>query len=569
MTTAKESCNILISLLVKHKITNVVISPGSRNAPLIIAASRHHNINCHVIVDERSAAFVALGMCATTNGDTPVALICTSGTALLNYSPAIAEAYYRNMPLIVISADRPAEWIDQDDSQTLRQFEALGNYVKSSYNIPSRCEDDNTRWYINRMINDAIISSSNGKRGPVHINIQLDEPLNVLSKNYVNPQRVISTPDIQRTLSSDFCINAATEISNSKVLIICGFQNEQSKYWHCAKEIDELISQSTNIVYLTESISNEQSFYAINNIDRVLSSMTVEEKNTLKPDIVITYGGALISRHIKQYLRQYKPQQHWHIGLTDTTIDCFQALTTRIELRPNEFFKQITSEISSRNSKTNISESTNYSLRWNEITVRARDSHNQYINNIGWCDMKAFSHILPQINGTLHLSNGTAIRYQQLFDQNKQIKSVYCNRGVSGIDGSTSTAIGNAMLTSETLVLITGDLSAQYDIGALSINNIPSTFKMIVMCNGGGGIFRFIKSTSDLPELEEYFAIAPNLPLELLAKGYGFNFFKACNEPELIDQLPLFLKKDKKPSILAVYTPAKESAQILKDYFKR
>ena len=180
-TSAKISCQILVDLLVANNITNVVISPGSRNAPLVIAISRCEALNKHIVIDERSAAFVALGMAIETG--TPTVLVCTSGTAVLNYSPAIAEAYYRRVPIIVVSADRPVEWIDQDDSQTLRQYEALANYVKRSYNIPDNINNDTSIWYVNRIINDAIMNATSGRLAPVHINMQFDEPLNgIISK---------------------------------------------------------------------------------------------------------------------------------------------------------------------------------------------------------------------------------------------------------------------------------------------------------------------------------------------------------------------------------------------------
>ena len=174
-TTDKDSCLILVSLLVKHGVRHVVISPGSRNAPLVVALAQCDAIEKTVVIDERSAAFIALGKASIVDG--AVALVCTSGTAVLNYAPAIAEAYYRKLPIVVVSADRPMEWIDQDDSQTLRQYEALSHYVKRSYNIPSRCDNDTSRWYVNRVVNDAMLCALSGRRAPVHINLQLAIPL--------------------------------------------------------------------------------------------------------------------------------------------------------------------------------------------------------------------------------------------------------------------------------------------------------------------------------------------------------------------------------------------------------
>ena len=570
-TTAKKSCNILAELLVEHNIKNVVLSPGSRNAPLIIAVARNKKLKPTVIVDERCAAFSALGMCASSFGKYPVALICTSGSALLNYAPAIAEAYYRNLPLIVISADRPIEWIDQDDSQTIRQHDALSNFVKKSYDIPSNIDTENMQWYVNRSINDAILTSTSGRRGPVHINIQLDEPLNQISNMHLPSQRFIEMPKINRCMNLDFIkTKIYPSISNKKILIISGFQNCEPENWvpsSIEKEnpFEGLLSKNNNIALLTESLSNINSQYNIYNIDRVLSSMSDIDKKALCPDIVITFGGALVSRFIKQYLREIKPTEHWHIGLTNTTIDCFKSLTMRIEMHPYEFFNQL-NKLADLDHTQNIHHNS-YRTKWLKIASNAEATHNKYIKDCSWSDLKAFSIMLPLLNGDLHLSNGTPIRYQQLFNSNKNIKSIYCNRGVSGIDGCTSTAIGHSLLSTKPTILISGDLSAQYDIGGLGITKIPTSFKMIVMCNGGGNIFRFISSTSNLPEVDEYFATKSNLPIEEISKGYGFKFFKATSEHELIEIMPKFICEKENPTILAIYTPEHESSKILKEYF--
>ena len=573
-SSEKYSCHTIIDLLTLHGIRDVVISPGSRNAPLIIAASRNKALRKTVIVDERSAAFVALGMCAANNGAHPVALICTSGTALLNYAPAVAEAYYRCLPLIVISADRPVEWIDQDDSQTLRQYEALNNYVKKSYNIPAFCETDNLKWYVNRIVNDAIITANSGRKSPIHLNIQIDEPLNrCINYDSIN-QREIAFPSTTSRLDSDYIRkHIIPNLQDKRILIIAGFQNCDESNWIINQKndlcysLDTFINTHSNVVLLSESISNISNTNTINNIDRVLSEMTSDEKESLKPDIVISFGGAIVSRFIKQYIRGLKSVGHWHVGITNTTVDCFKSLTMRINLSPRDFFDQLNEILDTNNIKSSIE--SNYKESWDKIALRAEHSHERYVANSTWSDLRAFSIILPKLSGNLHLSNGTPIRYHQLFNYNQEVTQVKCNRGVSGIDGSTSTAIGHSLISTQKTTLITGDLSAQYDIGALSINNIPSSFKMIVMCNGGGGIFRFIDSTSQLDELEEYFATKSTLPLKELSQGYGFNFYSATNESELNEIFSAFWNNDNSPSILAIYTPPIESAQILKKYFKR
>lgn len=571
-TTDKTSCQILIDVIKAHGVKNIVVSPGSRNTPLIIAVARDKDFQKTIIVDERSAAFVALGMCAANNGETPIALICTSGSALLNYAPAISEAYYRNLPLIVISADRPAEWIDQDDSQTIRQFEALSNYVKKSYNIPTQCDSKNLRWFVNRIVNDALICSKSGRKGPVHINIQFDEPLNNLAKISGEQQRIINSSKTTNIIDEAFLKeNIINKLKSKKVLIIAGFQNCENTSWvnHSHKSgesiLDKFINNHTNAFLLTESIANIKSNNQCCNIDRVISYMSEEDKCSMKPDIVITFGGALVSRFVKQYLREYNPTEHWHIGITDNIIDCFQSLTMRIDTHPNVFFQQI----NSISHDINTTSYSSYQRKWLEIANKAESSHDKYIANCNWSDLKAFSIILPNLSGDLHLSNGTPIRYQQLFNPNKNISHIYCNRGVSGIDGCTSTAIGHALVSQCTTTLISGDLSAQYDLNALSFDTIPPNFKMIIMCNGGGGIFRFIKSTSSLPEVNKYFAVNNHFPIKEIALGYNISYFSANNEDELKTILPTFLQPSNRPTILAIYTPAQESATILKNYFNR
>lgn len=556
-STDKESCIILIELLRAHGIKHVVVSPGSRNAPIIVALAAYNDIKKTVVVDERSAGFIALGIASITN--TAVALVCTSGTAVLNYAPAVAEAYYRKIPLIIISADRPVEWIDQDDSQTLRQYEALSHYVKNSYNIPAKCDDETTKWYVNRMVNDALISAQSSRRAPVHINIQLDEPLG----NYKNAipcvHRAITKITPATCLSESDITKLSNRVNNSsKVLIVAGFlpPNEQ------LNTSLSIIAKNANVVLMCESIANLHSADFIDSIDRCLSVMSNDEKDKLCPDIVITLGGAIISRFIKQYLRKQNISEHWHIGITGNTIDCFQSLTTRIDIEPEHFFAQLSERLAPINS--------DYSDNWKIISNRAKMSHDEYIESIEWSDLKAFSILMQNIPSTwnLQLSNGTSIRYAQLFSS-KHIRRSDCNRGVSGIDGSTSTAIGAAMAYEDTTLLISGDMSAQYDIGAFASPSIPSNFKMVVLCNGGGGIFRFIKSTSHLDELDEYFTVARPFPLRQLADGYEFSYYEADTEETLTEILPLFISNNSHPSILAVYTPPQKSAEILQNYFSR
>ena len=550
-TTDKLQCQILVETMHFHGVNHAVVSPGSRNAPLIIALSRSR-IKTHIVVDERSAAYVALGIAQQLKA--PVALVCTSGTALLNYAPAVAEAYYQKIPLIVVSADRPQEWIDQDDSQTIRQFKALDQFVKRSYDIPARCDDDTAVWYAERIAHDAMMEATSLRRAPVHINVQLAEPLNGLTTEPYKLRRIHHFPSYDGICRDDI-IKLKGQLLHKRVMIIAGFM-----------EMNEPLRQALNAiavndyaVVLTETISNMADDFTINAIDRTLLAIDENDKRYY-PDVVITIGGAIVSRKIKAFLRKVKPD-HWYVGLNDVTVDCFQSLTRRIEANPDTFIPTLFQDSLTVKSFCTI---------WKDAHTAGLRRHHKYLEKIGWSDMKAYETIFDFYqqnpdNLIMHLSNGTTIRYAQLFGD-RVIAPNFCNRGVSGIDGCTSTAIGAAMVNGPA-VLITGDMSFLYDISALSAITPKLQLKIVVVDNGGGGIFRFIDSTASLPELEKYFVVKRNLDVEKVAASFGIKTYHADNADSLFEQLSNMMVEDG-PAVLVVKTDGKRSAEILKNYFK-
>lgn len=549
-TTDKLQCQILVETMYFHGVRHAVVSPGSRNAPLIIALSRSH-IKSHVVVDERSAAYVALGMSQQLNA--PVALVCTSGTALLNYAPAVAEAYYQKLPLIVVSADRPQEWIDQDDSQTIRQFQALSQFVKRSYDIPARCDDETAVWYAERIAHDAMMEALSLRRAPVHINVQLAEPLNGLTTDNYRLRPIHHFPSIDGIGRED-TLKLAEQLMDKRVMIIAGFM-----------QINEPLRQALNAiaakdaaVVLTETISNMGDDFTINAIDRTLLAIDEDDKR-YRPDVVITIGGAIVSRKIKAYLRKVKAE-HWYVGLGDITVDCFQNLTRRIDANPDTFIPLLFEHAHTVKS---------FCTLWQDAHAAGVRRHERYLEEIGWSDMKAYEIIFEFFYENpddliMQLSNGTTIRYAQLFGD-RVIVPNFCNRGVSGIDGCTSTAIGAAIINGPA-VLITGDMSFFYDISALSAFTPKVPLKIIVVDNGGGGIFRFVGSTSSLPELEKYFVVKRNLDVEKVAASFGIKTFSADNEDCLYEQISN-LMAESGPALLVVKTDGKRSAEILKNYF--
>jgi len=539
----------IIQICLAKGIKNIVISPGSRNAPLTIGFVNNPEFNCYSIADERCAAFFALGIAQQIQK--PVAVICTSGSALLNYYPAFAEAFYSQIPLIVISADRPQSKIDIGDGQTIRQENVFKNHSLYNANLTEGVSVEND-FKINKAIHKAFI-----KKGPVHINAPFEEPL----------YQTVSKLDVDVTISAfnkkqqKIAIDQIVEFTNiwnksKKKLILVG----ENKPNTIDAEIIESFAKDESVVVMTETTSNLHDPSFLNNIDTIITPFTKKEFKILQPDILITFGGMVVSKRIKAFLRTYKPTHHWHID-TSRAYDTYGALTHHFKVNPNPFFNQFL--------PFTIPIKSNYFSTFNAIATLRKEKHQEYLAKIPFSDFKAFEKIIPSLpeNSMLHLSNSSTIRYAQLFDINPSIQ-VFCNRGTSGIDGSTSTAIGAAVANEKPTVLIAGDIGFLYDSNALWNEYTPKNFKIILINNGGGGIFRILPGHEEKPVFNKFFETSHCLTAEQLSKMYGFEYSIASNEATLETNLKALFAQNEKPSILEVFTPTLENNKILLQYFK-
>lgn len=342
--TANANCRELLDVLIAQGVDTIVLSPASRNTPLLVGASAREELRKIIITDERTAAFTALGIGIVTRR--PVALACTSGTALYNYAPAVAEAYYQKIPLVVITADRPAQWIDRDDSQTLRQFGALDKIVKRSYDIYAEtgmtapCGNSTyaseREWYVNRTANEAMLTAKEGQPGPVHINMQFGNPLGNVT------DRSEATPRVVRVIGNDSGLPPhkmralAEELVGKRIMVVAGFMGADDSLNRAIREFSRL----ENVTVLAETISNLHLDGHAYMIDSLLSRLDPEERKALKPDIVISIGGALVSRMLKEYLRGCENTEHWTLADTDVSVDCFQRLTTHMDVPPTDFSRE-------------------------------------------------------------------------------------------------------------------------------------------------------------------------------------------------------------------------------------
>lgn len=556
MLSDKKPVRDLVQLMVDKGVTDVVISPGSRNAPLTISFHNHPKISCYSIADERSAGFFALGIAQQT-GHT-VAVCCTSGSAAVNYAPAVVEAYYQKVPLLVITADRPNEWIDQGDGQTMRQQNLYNNFIKRSYNLVQEASDNDSVWHNQRLINEAIDQALDDNKGPVHINVPLRENLYGTTEEHEMPPKVIHRSVIETQLGKTETKHLADKTEKAaKVLVLCGMIPKNEKLEKALFQF----SQQTGALVMTEASSNLHHVNYIGCIDRLLVTMTEEEEQEFVPDILITIGHSIVSKKIKKHFRCMPPTEHWHVDVADEYIDTFQSLTLSVGLKPETFFDQL--------NRQNYSTTEEYKSKWLERNRHNQSNALEFIEKTQFSDLKAFRHILSKIpeNSLLQMGNSSVVRYVLLFDPSSAV-TYNGNRGTSGIDGCTSTAVGAALGSRKETTLITGDIAFFYDSNGLWNDYLKPNLKIILINNGGGGIFRIIPGPSSSDALDPYFETHHNMNAQKIAEQFGLDYTLCCDENELDSGLHWLYSDRDKAGILEVKTPRLENDSVLKSFFK-
>ncbi len=557
-TTSKKSIARLALICRAKGVHRIVFSPGSRNAPLVIAFANDPAFHCVNIPDERTAAFFALGW-AQQCGE-PVAICCTSGSAALNYAPAVSEAYYQRVPLIVLTADRPVEWIDQRAGQTMRQNNVYNNYIKKSYQLLEEAEVDDHLWYNDRIVNEAINTARSGPVGPVHINLPLKEPL----YDQIDQSTVVSPKIINLTAP---VLSVGDEVAeelrlrfdaHDRILILCG-QHPKDETW--TKAI-KTIAQDSRVLVLSESSSNLADEAIIPCIDRTIHGWSSEDKAAGTPTLLISCGGSIVSKKIRFLLREMNIQEHWHVSAEDGTIDTYQQLTDQIQLSISTLVDVIAPVISAE-------KSDQYNKWWMDLAVHRRERHESFLTLAPWSDLQAIAQVvkaLPKVGVQLHLANSTSIRYIQLFDT-EGAWSYHCNRGVSGIDGCTSTAVGYSYQSDDLNVLITGDVAFFYDSNAFWHQQLRPNLKVILLNNQGGNIFRFIPGPGSTEHLARHFEAHHRTSAQHLCEMHGVSYMAADSTESLVSAMNSVIADDVRPGLIEVFTPREENDKILKAYF--
>ena len=544
----------IAEILFAHGIRDVVISPGSRNAPLIRAFFKRFGDGCASLVDERSAAYFALGKSLATQK--PTVLICTSGTAVLNYAPAIAEAYYQHVPLLIISADRPPEWIGQLDNQAIQQINIYGNNIKASYSIPVATTNSDDLWFAHRIVNEAFHKTVSGNCGPVHINVPLREPFYEILPDVSPRIQIIKREETTFSLPENSAFLADWEKANS-ILIVCGQLPPNNK----VLETLQLLTTDPRVGVVAEPISNVYEAAAISNPEVILNNK-IKYPDVGIPDLVIYIGGQVVSKKVKLFLRGLQNSTVYRISTDEQIIDTFQNVNAIIYAEPYSILKEL--KINKAEGKSGFKDFwENEAEKSNRLTIK-------YIDKIGYSDLLVFKEIstlLPD-NAIVFAGNSSVVRYLNYFNQKK--RKYYSNRGVSGIDGCLSTAAGLASKVDEPVYVIVGDLAFGYDSNALWIPEFPKNLRIIVLNNGGGNIFRLIGGPRQSPVLNEHFVAQHTLKAEGLANAYGMKYLKADNQYDLFCSLDIiFTPGFSGPVILELFTDGELSASVFQEYFNQ
>ena len=511
MYSNKDNVNILTALLVAHGIKYAVVCPGSRNSPIVHNLNECTEIECYPVTDERSAGFYALGMAQALHQ--PVVVCVTSGTALLNLAPAVAEAYYQHIPLVVISADRPQAWIDQLDGQTLPQPDALGRFVRKAVSLP---EDEH--WYCNRLVNEALLASRHYGKGPVHINVPISEPLFDYTVEQLPDERQIEL--------------LPSAISNATL-----------------SHISRMFIESQRPMLITGQPMNP-------GLDEAVCLIGDDESYV--PDLVLYIGGSIVSKRLKHFLR--KAKQTWIVNETGEVADTFMNLTRVIEGDGEVVADQIRCLLEQQPHP--------FVQKWESLLARVREHATAYQPDYSqMAAVKYFNCQLSIVNYQLsvHYANSTSIRLANIYARHK----VYCNRGVNGIDGSLSTAAGFSCVTDENVYCVIGDLSFFYDQNALWNQNLRGNFRILLLNNGKGGIFNMLSGLEQSPARDRYVSAEHHTSAEGICLENNVKYLKAKDMAELqqgIDTL-LYLESDR-PVLLEVFTDAAVDERVYKDYIK-
>lgn len=564
MYSAKKNILQLVSLMQGAGFTDVVVCPGSRNAPLVHTFNAA-GMNCYEITDERSAGFFALGLIEAKGK--PVAVCCTSGSAVSNLAPAVAEAFYRPLPLIVITADRPMRWIGQMDGQTLPQTAVFGDTVRKVVSLPEPESNEGKigaeeEWHSNRLINEAFIALRKFG-GPVQINVPITEPLFDFTAERLPSERLVRYESPVRSVSRlAEAADMRRECLEAKRPMIVVGQMSRTMAGRLREPVSRLVRNGA--VVFADRLSNLQ---VPGVISYVYDSLLYAERGCegLKPDFVVTLGGHIVSKRLKLLLRNGRPKVHWHVDPNGELADLFCCATRLVEATGAEALEFLQENV--------VNADKAFGDLWRART-RFVDEHFGGYDDWGYSDMSVLKAVVRRKPSamSMQVANSSVVRNVQLFDF--PTDDFQCNRGVNGIDGCVSTAVGYMAAGRDTLFL-TGDLTFFYDRNGLWNRFVKETgeddrggrLRIVILNNGGGQIFRMLNGLGDSPYRDRYVAASHDTSAEFVAREIAADYFSVRDAGSLERSVDALFRSDKKVAILEAFTDPAVNESAVRDYY--
>ena len=547
MYSNKESVNILTALLISHGIRHAVVCPGSRNAPIVHNLNECVDIKCHAVTDERSAGFYALGMAQALSE--PVVVCVTSGTALLNVLPAVAEAWYQHQPLIIVSADRPQQWIGQLDGQTLPQPDALGRFVCQAVSlpeIPMASVDMELRWHCNRLVNEALLTAKDNSR-PVHINVPISEPLFTFNVSSLPDERTI----VRYTPPADYGILPIELVDGlvaaQRPMIVFGQSNPNEFE---GDGVDWLFS---HVIVLHEALSP---FPSVSHFDEVLFQGKIEH-----PDFILYIGDCIVSKRLRHFLRNAEGAVTWRVSRSGDIEDTFQNLRGLVVGDADFVLQSLNEKMRNRSFA-----GKDYRRQWLHLLKQAGDHALSYEPHYSqMAAVREFENQLNDINCTVHYANSSAIRLANIYAAHH----VWCNRGVNGIEGSLSTACGCSLVSQGRVYCIIGDLSFFYDQNAFWNQELTGNLRVLLLNNGCGGIFRQLSGLAQSPAADRFVSARHHTTAEGICSQNNISYQTAHDTDSLCNGINWLLSHESdRPMLLEVLTDADDDALQLENYYK-
>lgn len=559
MYTKILNVQIIVSLLKQHNISHLVLSAGTRHVPLAHSVENDPFFTCYSVVDERSAAYFAMGLAKELGR--PVAIACTSSTATCNYVPGIAEAYYQHVPLLVLTGDRDPYRLDQLEDQMINQVDMYKNFCKKCVNLPV-VNNDYDKWYCTRLVNEAILELTRHGAGPVQINFPINQTIEEIADasepvlpNYNKIDRV----DMISKDNTWVCVKDRLA-SAKKILVVCGSDVPASQGQ--IKAMEQFASKY-NCVIATEHLSNIHCEGSLNAylVAEAISAKVLKE---IGPDIVIFYGGNFISR-FKILVRNIKDTcESWCITDDGVIVDPFQNLTKVFECSKEHFFGKLAML---------AGDIKNDKVLYNELLAIKDYVQKDATPKFAMADdtlcafgaMRDMAKRIPE-HSLLHLSILNSTRIMQMFDLANDV-TVYSNVGTDGIDGSMSTFYGQAAVTDRECYLVIGDLSFFYDMNSVGIRGIKNNAHILLINNQGGAEFYFSMGPVRLPNIDLHISASHNKSAKEWVEANGFTYMSATSYEEYKIQIDEFMRTgQEKPVVFEVFTNKAKDVEVLKGY---